>query len=143
MFKFSMFEQKLIFRFWFKNNQRPIDTRPFINFNSFDDINGLDRRSCLGDYAVLDCLPLNPLGRTGIAGRGSLPYWGPNQVYEIAFTRFKRNSSGEIIVEDGKRQVEFIIVKNKNDEWSFPTVCVHKFYSPEVLIVLYCDIFLF
>lgn len=66
---------------------RPLDSRPFFNFNSFDDLNGLDRRSCLGDYAVHDGLPLNPLGRTGMVGRGSLLYWGPNQVYEIAFTK--------------------------------------------------------
>lgn len=67
--------------------QRPIDARPFINFNSFDDINGLDRRSCLGEYTVQDFIPLNPLGRTGIIGRGTLFYWGPNHIYEIAFTR--------------------------------------------------------
>ena len=32
--------------------------------------------------------PLNPRGRTGLAGRGCLDYWGPNHVCEPIITRF-------------------------------------------------------
>ncbi|KAL5264254.1 hypothetical protein ACHWQZ_G005374 [Mnemiopsis leidyi] len=39
-----------------------------------------DRRSSLGVYGVRDNLPLNPRGRTGLAGRGNLPHWGPNHM---------------------------------------------------------------
>ena len=62
--------------------------RPFINFNSYDRANDVDRTSCLGDYAVYNGLPFNPKGRTGLEGRGSLFFWGPNQAIELIFTRF-------------------------------------------------------
>lgn len=38
------------------------------------------------------CLSLslsrNPRGRTGLMGRGSLPRWGPNHVFEFIITRY-------------------------------------------------------
>ena len=40
-----------------------------------------------------DLTPLNPRGRTGLAGRGCFDYWGPNHVCEPIITRF--HPSGE------------------------------------------------
>jgi hypothetical protein len=60
---------------------------PNINFNAYDEENLIDRKSCLGDYEVLNGLPQYPLGRTGIEGRGELLYWGPNHKIELLFTR--------------------------------------------------------
>ncbi|GFW80478.1 nudt9 [Trichonephila clavipes] len=56
--------------------------------------NGLDRRSYKKgneiEYAVVDGFPLNPKGRTGLRGRGSLHYWGPNHTVEIILTRWRK-----------------------------------------------------
>jgi hypothetical protein len=52
-----------------------------------DDVYKVDRRSCLGKYEIVDCLPLNPSGRTGLIGRGLLNFWGPNQAIEAIVTR--------------------------------------------------------
>ena len=61
--------------------------RPNVTYNQFDDLHKVDRTSCLGHYTVIDNIPLNPQGRTGLAGRGDLPYWGPNYIIQIVFTR--------------------------------------------------------
>lgn len=45
-----------------------INQRPFLNFNSFDYVNEIDRKSCLGEYFLEHGLPKNPKGRTGIEG---------------------------------------------------------------------------
>eukprot|EP00040_Diaphanoeca_grandis_P034240 m.211769 g.211769 ORF g.211769 m.211769 type:complete len:1090 (+) comp33110_c1_seq1:114-3383(+) len=47
----------------------------------------IDRRSGIGQYQMVQGLPVCPLGRTGISGRGSLPRWGPNHVAVTAITR--------------------------------------------------------
>lgn len=47
----------------------------------------VDRRSHNGLYTLFEGIPLNPLGRTGFSGRGSLPRWGPNHVVVMAVTR--------------------------------------------------------
>jgi ADP-ribose pyrophosphatase len=45
----------------------------------WNDIDGaIDRRSHLGKYDVIGGMPRNPVGRTGVSGRGLLGRWGPN-----------------------------------------------------------------
>ena len=58
-----------------------------IPFNEYDNERGLDRRSYEGKYDVVDGLPINPHGRTGLAGRGKLWYWGPNHAGDPVVTR--------------------------------------------------------
>lgn len=46
---------------------------------------------------VLEGRPLNPLGRTGLKGRGLLGRWGPNHAADPIVTRWKRfNDEKEI-----------------------------------------------
>ena len=52
-----------------------------------DEVYKVDRRSCLGNYKIIHGLPINPIGRTGITGRGSLNFWGPNHAIEAIITR--------------------------------------------------------
>ena len=59
-----------------------------IPFNEHDNERGLDRRSYEGKYDVVDGLPINPHGRTGLAGRGKLWYWGPNHAGDPVVTRY-------------------------------------------------------
>nr|XP_042901467.1 transient receptor potential cation channel subfamily M member 2 [Parasteatoda tepidariorum] len=59
---------------------------------------GLDRQSWIiakdGSTLVykLDSegVPQNPMGRTGLRGRGALPRWGPNHYIHIILTRFQK-----------------------------------------------------
>ena len=59
-----------------------------IKFNAYDDTMQIDRRSMNGEkYDVIDGLPLNPQGRTGMCGRGKLGRWGPNHAGDPIVTR--------------------------------------------------------
>lgn len=62
--------------------------RPDISFNALDELHNVDRQSCLGKYKVINGVPLNPMGRTGLKGRGLLSYWGPNHAVQAIFTRY-------------------------------------------------------
>jgi hypothetical protein len=45
----------------------PLDARPNLNFNSYDENSKIDRKSIHGDYLIRNLLPHNPCGRTGTA----------------------------------------------------------------------------
>ena len=61
-------------------------------WNDIDLDNKTDRRSYLGPYEVTNLKrPLNPIGRTGISGRGYLEKWGPNHTVNPIVTRFEYN----------------------------------------------------
>lgn len=47
-----------------------------------------DRRSFEGKYDIVDGLPRNPRGRTGMVGRGLLGKWGPNHAADPVVTRY-------------------------------------------------------
>ena len=59
---------------------------PQMEFNIVDEVHKIDRSS-LEKYDVVKGLPVNPNGRTGITGRGSLNFWGPNHAVEAIITR--------------------------------------------------------
>lgn len=52
-----------------------------------DQVENISRISFLGEYDVVDGLPLNPKGRTGLGGRGLLGRWGPNHAGDPIVTR--------------------------------------------------------
>jgi ADP-ribose pyrophosphatase len=90
----------------------------------FNEVDGkVDRRSFMGKYEVLDGVPRNPVGRTGMAGRGLLGKWGPNHAADPIVTRWKKNSSGDKVLEEGKPVLQFVAVERKdNGEWAIPGV---------------------
>lgn len=47
----------------------------------------------MGTYTIENNFPLNPIGRTGIQGRGVLGRWGPNHAADPIITRWKHDSS--------------------------------------------------
>uniref|UniRef100_A0A1I8IS91 G_PROTEIN_RECEP_F1_2 domain-containing protein n=1 Tax=Macrostomum lignano TaxID=282301 RepID=A0A1I8IS91_9PLAT len=53
----------------------------------------------MGRYRLdtVSSAPLNPMGRTGLKGKGLLPRWGPNNAVVIAMTRWSRAPSGAVI----------------------------------------------
>lgn len=56
----------------------------------------VDRRSHIGQYEVVAGLPICPLGRTGISGRGAFRRWGPN--HEVIVAICKKGDKGELLV---------------------------------------------
>lgn len=61
--------------------------------------------------------PLNPIGRTGIAGRGLLGKWGPNYAADPIITRKNRDSE----------TIEMLAIQRKdNGQWAIPGGMVDK-----------------
>eukprot|EP01130_Rhizamoeba_saxonica_P001723 TRINITY_DN11583_c0_g1_i1.p1 TRINITY_DN11583_c0_g1~~TRINITY_DN11583_c0_g1_i1.p1 ORF type:complete len:288 (-),score=79.00 TRINITY_DN11583_c0_g1_i1:62-892(-) len=111
-------------------------------FNAIDE--GIDRRSFEGDYDVVDGVPQNPVGRTGMSGRGLLGKWGPNHAADPIVTRWKRDEKGEIISKDGKPVLQFVAIhRNDGGGWALPggmvdpgeevTVTVKREFGEEAL----------
>ncbi|XP_067892332.1 transient receptor potential cation channel subfamily M member 2 isoform X2 [Heterodontus francisci] len=70
--------------------------------------------------AAEESLPLNPVGRTGLGGKGSLRYFGPNPAMDPIITRFKRNSDNSVAVKGAKQVLEFLVVQYPGEEWTLP-----------------------
>ncbi|XP_039250889.2 transient receptor potential cation channel subfamily M member-like 2 isoform X1 [Styela clava] len=95
--------------------------RPRLPFNKYDQKNKVNRASHTGTYLVVDGIPKNPKGRTGICGRGLLGRYGPNHAADPVVTRWKRNYQKEIIKIDDKPVLEFVAVKRADTgEWAIP-----------------------
>lgn len=70
-----------------------------------------------------DGYPLNPVGRTGIVGRGLLGRWGPNHAADPIVTRWKRNGTGAVEVDrhTGKCVLQFVAIQRRDSgEWAIP-----------------------
>ena len=94
----------------------PLTPEPSIQYNQRD-AQGIDRRSHTGEYTVQDGVPLNPSGRTGLAGRGALLRWGPNHSVASVVTRWSRGSAPS----GSQRMLEFVAVKPPNSgTWHLP-----------------------
>ena len=82
-----------------------------LNFNAVD--GGIDRRSVYRSYRIDESngLPLNPIGRTGLRGRGMLLRWGPNVYHYILLCRWKRDERGCILLHpsNGKRILQILL----------------------------------
>lgn len=78
----------------------------------------------MGDYTISeDGYPLNPIGRTGIIGRGLLGRWGPNHAADPIVTRWKRNGTGALEIDRGteKPVLQFVAVQRRDTgEWAIP-----------------------
>lgn len=48
--------------------------------------------------------PYNPIGRTGLRGRGLLGRWGPNHAADPIITRWKRDPDGRVIADEASNQ---------------------------------------
>ncbi|NXT42550.1 NUDT9 protein, partial [Pelecanoides urinatrix] len=83
----------------------------------------VERRSLNGLYVVENGRPRNPVGRTGLTGRGLLGRWGPNHAADPVVTRWKRDGSGNKIAHPvtGKNILQFIAIKRRDcGEWAIP-----------------------
>ena len=90
-----------------------------MKFNTLD--GKVNRVSHYGEYKVVDGMPVNPVGRTGIKGRGLLGKWGPNHAADPVVTRWKRDEKGAPVKVSGKGVLEFVGIKRRDTgEWAIP-----------------------
>lgn len=95
-------------------------SRPPLAFNKLDEEYHVNRESYMGPYRVIEGLPLNPMGRTGMKGRGLLGRFGPNHAADPIVTRWKRTSAG-VMLDGGKKVLEFVAIQRKdNSQWAIP-----------------------
>ncbi|XP_061716221.1 ADP-ribose pyrophosphatase, mitochondrial isoform X1 [Cydia pomonella] len=90
-------------------------------WNNLD--NNVDRQSYTGQYKIVDSYPLNPIGRTGISGRGVLGRWGPNHAADPVVTRWRRLQSGEVEIDKNSNKpiLQFVAIKRGDTgEWALP-----------------------
>ncbi|XP_054278228.1 ADP-ribose pyrophosphatase, mitochondrial-like [Macrosteles quadrilineatus] len=94
------------------------------NFNpQWNSVDGLlNRRSYIGTYTVSKNYPINPIGRTGLAGRGVLGRWGPNHASDTVVTRWKRDGENLLIHNptSGKPILQMIAIQKRSGEWGLP-----------------------
>ncbi|EDW17122.1 ADP-ribose pyrophosphatase, mitochondrial [Drosophila mojavensis] len=95
---------------------------PFgIKWNQNDGL--VNRVSFHGEYKIKNGLPQNPIGRTGLCGRGLLGRWGPNHAADPIVTRWKRDENGEVLSHEnsGKNILQMVAIqRSDNKMWAIP-----------------------
>nr|DBA20103.1 TPA: hypothetical protein GDO54_015833 [Pyxicephalus adspersus] len=91
-----------------------LETLMKINYNTLD--GAVNRQSYCSPYVVQDGLPLNPIGRTGLKGRGSLCWFGPNHALHPIISQWKRNKDGSISRKKSRRVLEILAIKHISSE---------------------------
>ncbi|XP_013393750.1 ADP-ribose pyrophosphatase, mitochondrial [Lingula anatina] len=83
----------------------------------------VNRVSHMGQYEVVNGLPQNPVGRTGIRSRGHLGRWGPNHAADPIVTRWKRDKNGSKVIHPTTKKpiLQFVAIQRKDSgEWAIP-----------------------
>eukprot|EP00056_Hartaetosiga_gracilis_P018211 m.10081 g.10081 ORF g.10081 m.10081 type:complete len:289 (+) comp6505_c0_seq4:188-1054(+) len=97
------------------------ENRSTFKYNEIDGT--IDRTSAHSPYVVTqDGYPRNPLGRTGICGRGLLGRYGPNHAADPVVTMWKRDTNGKIVMDtDGYPVLVFVSIKRRDSGvWALP-----------------------
>eukprot|EP00055_Hartaetosiga_balthica_P005007 m.14003 g.14003 ORF g.14003 m.14003 type:complete len:336 (+) comp4240_c0_seq1:66-1073(+) len=99
-----------------------------MKFNTDDD--GVNRKSFMGGYVVdsITSLPINPVGRTGMKGRGLLGRFGPNFAADPIVSRWKRDEKGNTVLDKrGRKIVEVVVITRRdNGQKAIPGGMVDK-----------------
>ncbi|XP_019616862.1 PREDICTED: ADP-ribose pyrophosphatase, mitochondrial-like [Branchiostoma belcheri] len=99
----------------------PADKLQSVKWNQED--GKVNRVSFTGPYQIVNGLPRNPIGRTGLTGRGLLGKWGPNHAADPIVTRWKISSSGQVEKHptSGDPVLQFVAIKRGDTgEWAIP-----------------------
>ncbi|XP_068226980.1 ADP-ribose pyrophosphatase, mitochondrial isoform X2 [Palaemon carinicauda] len=105
----------------------PVYADPLIGAPGFkplwNEVDGkVNRCSHEGEYSVINGIPRNMHGRTGVCGRGALGRWGPNHAADPIVTRWKMNLGQKVLHEETKQPVlQFVCIKRRdNGQWAIP-----------------------
>lgn len=102
-----------------------------ISFNEIDKNYDVDRKSHHGNYEFFVnkhgnksiLVPRNPVGRTGLTGRGHLGRWGCNHAADPIVTTWSRDEKGRIEThpESQKPILKFVAIQRRDtDQWAIP-----------------------
>jgi len=83
----------------------------------------VNRKSFVKNYQIVDGKPINPVGRTGMCGRGLLGKWGPNHAADPIVTRWKTDGNGATIRHESSKKpiLQFVCIQRKDSgEWAIP-----------------------
>ncbi|XP_023309015.2 ADP-ribose pyrophosphatase, mitochondrial isoform X2 [Lucilia cuprina] len=84
----------------------------------------VNRVSFNGTYEIdSNGCPVNPIGRTGLRGRGLLGRWGPNHAADPIVTRWKRDTEGNIVksAQSDKNILQMVAIqRHDNKMWAIP-----------------------
>eukprot|EP00055_Hartaetosiga_balthica_P007284 m.24782 g.24782 ORF g.24782 m.24782 type:complete len:287 (+) comp5696_c0_seq1:74-934(+) len=97
------------------------ENRTSFRYNRLD--GNIDRASAFSPYVVTeDGTPRNPMGRTGIQGRGLLGRFGPNHAADPAVTMWKKTADGKVAFnEEGNPILLFVSIKRLDcGMWALP-----------------------
>lgn len=88
-----------------------------LRFNAVDRSGAqpIDRTSFEGFYQIVNGMPRNPRGRTGLRGRGLLGRWGPNHAADPIVTRWAFTPEGDPVYLAGKRVLEFVTIRRADN----------------------------
>ncbi|KPJ08508.1 ADP-ribose pyrophosphatase, mitochondrial [Papilio machaon] len=87
-------------------------------WNSID--GNVNRKSHMSNYTIANGYPMNPVGRTGICGRGVLGRWGPNHAADPVVTRWKKQAESDMKITETPI-LQFIAIKRGDTgEWALP-----------------------
>jgi ADP-ribose pyrophosphatase len=75
--------------------------------------------------------PLNPRGRTGIAGRGLLGYWGPNLSVAAVVIRKNRAEELEILLGQSEDETELEMAKGFLHSGETPEECLRRVFGAD------------
>lgn len=98
----------------------PVNPWQIFNWNKLTQV---DRRSYMGIYDVQHGHPINPVGRTGIKGRGRLGKWGPNHAADPVVTRWKTDENGKKVKDPQTKKfiLQFVAIQRSDTgEWAIP-----------------------
>ncbi|KAF6122339.1 transient receptor potential cation channel subfamily M member 2 [Phyllostomus discolor] len=110
-----LYPNSTVVRFPVPNEKVPWETE----FLIYDDppFYSADRK----DKDLMDPTGENPMGRTGLRGRGSLSRFGPNHTLQPVVTRWRRNQDGAICRRSIKKVLEVLVVKHAlSEHWALP-----------------------
>lgn len=63
-----------------------------------------------------DGVPVNPIGRTGLRGKGGLPRWGPNHYVRFVISRWQKSG----VYQVGGRGLEVMLFRVDSNEYNLP-----------------------
>lgn len=95
-----------------------------VTFNQYDSKMKLRRQSLLGRYRLdqSNGAPLNPMGRTGLLGKGLLPRWGPNHTIVLCITRWSRDTrTGSQVLRSNRGVLQYLALE-RNKRLCMPWV---------------------
>ncbi len=81
----------------------------------------------MGVYDVVHGRPINPVGRTGLTGRGRLGKWGPNHAADPVVTRWKTDDKGKKVKDPQTKKfiLQFVAIQRSDTgEWAIPGVSI-------------------